>query len=333
MTSISSLILLKKIEENIMKKVLIKSLLILITFALFAACSTDNKDIQPSGKLKIVATTGMIDDAIKNIAGDKVEIIKVICGPGVDPHSYVPSVSDAEAIMKADLVFYNGVGLEAKMGDILASKGSDKAISVGAAIPIDSLIDINPDDKIEDFDPHVWNNPLIWKHSIQKIIDVLVENDPINANHYRDLGGDYLRDVFDAYNYALFKYQQIPQQKRILVTGHDAFRYFSRAYDFSVKAVHGITTETEAGIKELRELADFVVENKVDVLFFETMVNTKSVEALRNAVQSRQHKISISDKPLYSDALGDVSPVDTYIGIIKYNADLIHDELTAVNNE
>ncbi|MBE2188418.1 MAG: zinc ABC transporter substrate-binding protein [Candidatus Kapabacteria bacterium] len=310
-----------------------KFIFVLLASVLVLSCSKEESKPENTGKLKIVATTGMIDDAIKNIAGDRVEIIKVICGPGVDPHSYVPSVSDAEAIMKADLVFYNGVGLEAKMGEILASKGSEKSIAIGNAIPKDSLIDINPDDNIEDYDPHIWNNPLIWKYSIQRIIDVLVEKDPLNANFYKDNGADYLRDVFDAYNYALYKYQQIPAENRILVTGHDAFRYFSRAYSFEVKAVHGITTETEAGIKELRELADYVVEKKVHVLFFETMVNNKSVEALRNAVQSRNHEIQISDKPLYSDALGDESPVDTYIGIIKYNADLIQNELTSGHSE
>jgi manganese/zinc/iron transport system substrate-binding protein len=308
---------------------LIKLSLILGIFT-FIGCSSDKGDTVTTGKLKIVATTGMIEDAIRNIAGDNVEIIKVICGPGVDPHTYVPTISDAQAIKRADLVFYNGVGLEAKMGEIIASKGESFAIAVGDAIPLDSLIDINPDDNIEDFDPHVWNNPLIWKYSIQRIIDVLVEKDPENANYYKDNGADYLSEVYEAYNYALFKYKQIPVQKRILVTGHDAFRYFSRAYDFKVKAVHGITTETEAGIKELQELAEFVAENKVDVLFFETMVNTKSVEALRNAVLSRNHQIRISDKPLYSDALGDVPPVNTYVGIIRYNADLIHDELTSV---
>ncbi len=303
---------------------------LILAILVFAGCSSDSDDTGSSGRLKIVATTGMIEDAIRNIAGDNVEIIKVICGPGVDPHTYVPTISDAQAIKQADLVFYNGVGLEAKMGEIIASKGEPFAIAVGDAIPIDSLIDINPEDNIEDYDPHVWNNPLIWKYAIQKIIDVLVERDPTNANYYKDYGAEYLSDVFEAYNYALFKYKQIPVHKRVLVTGHDAFRYFSRAYDFRVKAVHGITTETEAGIKELQELAEFVTENKVDVLFFETMVNTKSVEALANAVLSRNHPIRISDKPLYSDALGDVPPVNTYIGIIRYNADLIHDELSSV---
>ncbi len=285
--------------------------------------STNNKSV----KLKVTSTTGMITDALLNIAGDKIELIATICGPGIDPHSYIPTTKDIVNISKSDIIIYNGLNLEAKMGEILGSQGKDKAFAIGEAIPTDSLINNSEVSDILDYDPHVWNDPKLWINSVDMLVEVLSDKDPDNASFYRENGKKYIASILEAYEYAKAKYAEIPRNQRVLISEHDAFQYFAKAYDFDVMSVLGMNTDSEAGIKVIQELSDYVVKNKVKSAFVETIINHKGIQALQNAVKSKKWDLNIADKPLYSDALGQESPTDTFIGIIKYNADVIHEAL------
>jgi manganese/zinc/iron transport system substrate-binding protein len=302
--------------------------LILMTF--FLLNCTDDKPIENADgtkKLKVTSTTGMITDALKSIAGDKIELVATICGPGIDPHSYIPTTKDIVNINKSDLIIYNGLNLEAKMGEILGSQGKDKAFAIGDAIPIDSLINNSEKSNILDYDPHVWNDPMLWIYSLYMLVDVLVEKDSSNAEFYRENGEKYIDEVIEAYKYAKEKYSQIPKNQRVLISEHDAFQYFAKAYDFEVMSVLGMNTDSEAGIRVIQELSDYVVRNKVKSAFIETIINQKGIQALQNAVKSKKWDINIAEKPLYSDALGQNPPTDTFVGVIIYNADVIYEAL------
>lgn len=302
--------------------------LILIAFFLLN-CSEEKpkENIKDTTKLQVTSTTGMITDALKKIAGDKIELIATICGPGIDPHSYIPTTKDIVNINKSDLIIFNGLNLEAKMGDILGSQGKDKAFAIGEAIPKDSLINNSVKSDILDYDPHVWNNPMLWIYSLNMLVDILVQKDPVNEEFYRQNGKKYIDEVIQAYKYAKDKYAQIPQNQRVLISEHDAFQYFAKAYDFQVMSVLGMNTDSEAGIKVIQELSDYVVKNKVKSAFIETIINHRGIQALQNSVKSKNWDLKIAEKPLYSDALGQQPPTDTFVGIIIYNADVILEAL------
>lgn len=307
-----------------------KYLLLVVLVLSLLSCSEDKSDLASKDgqtKLKVTSTTGMITDALKSIAGDKIELVATICGPGIDPHSYIPTTKDIVNISASDLIIYNGLNLEAKMGEILGSQGKGKAYAIGDAIPKDSLINNSEKSDILDYDPHVWNDPMLWLYSINMLIDVLVEKDPQNSDFYKTNGKRYIDEIKKAYEYAKNKYSEIPQKQRVLISEHDAFQYFAKAYDFQVKSVLGMNTDSEAGIKVIQELSDYVVNNQVKSAFIETIINQKGIQALQNAVKSKKWDIKIADKPLYSDALGQNSPTDTFIGTIIYNADVIAEAL------
>ena len=306
------------------------AVIIILTFSILMYNCSENKQDMPinkSSKLRVTSTTGMITDALNNIAGDKIELVATICGPGIDPHSYIPTTRDIVNINSSDLIIYNGLNLEAKMGEILGSQGKDKAFAIGTAIPKDSLINNSEKSNILDYDPHVWNSPMLWIYSLNMLIDVLVEKDPENADFYKTNGEKYINDIKEAYDYAKAKYSEIPQNRRVLISEHDAFQYFAKAYDFQVMSVLGMNTDSEAGIRVIQQLSDFVVANQVKSAFIETIINQKGIQALQNAVKSKKWEIKIAEKPLYSDALGQNPPTDTFIGTIIYNADVIHEAL------
>ncbi len=306
-----------------------KLLPLALTISLIVACNKiDDTGIETGhNKLKVTATTGMIADALKFIAADKIELVTTICGPGIDPHSYIPTTKDIVNISKSDLIFYNGLNLEAKMGEILGSQGKDKAFALGEAIPKDSLINNSDKSVILDYDPHVWNNPLLWINAIDRLVEILVEKDSVNADFYKKNSELYIKSITEAYNYAKDKYSQLPKNQRVLVTEHDAYQYFAQIYDFQVKSVLGMNTDSEAGIKVIQELSNFVVANKIKAAFIETIINHKGIQALQNSVRSKNWELKITEQPLYSDALGQTAPTDTYVGTIIYNADVIYEAL------
>ncbi len=276
--------------------------------------------------LKVVATTGMIGDMAKTIAGDHVRVT-VLCGPGIDPHTYKPTLKDVKNMRQADLVFYNGLHLEANLIDFLKTDLAEKSIQVTKDIPKSMLINWLEDGKAEGYDPHIWNNLPAWALTTKTVAEALSEKDPKHLDLYNKNGKLYAQKVMDLHQYAIKKLVKLPVGHRILVSGHDAFQYFAKSYGLQSIALMGISTVAETGTREIRDIVNRIVMDEIKVIFTENILNNKGMQAVQKAVEATGKRVRLSDTELYSDALGRHSPVNTYIGMIKYNIDNILREL------
>lgn len=296
--------------------------LCLLPFVL-AACAP-REDAPPEGDLaerplRIVATTSIVADLAREVVGDRAEVVALM-GPGVDPHLYRAREGDVERMRRADVILYNGLGLEGRMGEVLARLG-DRAWAVAEAIPPERRL---PAEDFEgQFDPHVWMDVALWQEAARALADHLATVDPAHADTYRARAAAYAErlDALDAY--VRERIAAIPETQRVLVTAHDAFGYFGRAYGIEVRGLQGLSTATEAGAADVQALAAFVTERRIPALFVETSVSPRAIEAVRQAVRARGFEVAIGGD-LYSDALGgEGSGADTYEGMIRHNVDTI----------
>jgi len=280
-----------------------------------------------AGVLRIVATTGQIGDAVKNVGGEHVQV-HVLMGPGVDPHLFVASEGDVNRLQQADVIFYNGLFLEAQMADVLRRIGERKP-GVAVAEQIDPDLLLPWAEYSGEFDPHVWFDVTLWMRVVEAIRDTLIEADAANAAAYRANTDAYLQELAELHAYVQQRAAEIPTAQRVLITAHDAFHYFGRAYGFEVRGLQGISTAAEAGAADVRDLADFIVARKIPAIFVETSVPVRTVEAVQAAVANRGYSVSIGGE-LYSDALGDeASGGATYADMVRHNIDAIANALQA----
>ena len=274
-----------------------------------------------SEKIVITTTTNVITDLVENIGGDNVSVTGLM-GPGVDPHLYRPSASDVKKLQNADIVFYNGLDLEGKMGDIFVKIGREgtSVWAVSENIPQESLLSL---DDQGHFDPHIWWDVELWMEAAKVVATGLKEHDPENSEIYDKNLSEYL-DKLEALNSInLVKIDSIPEEQRVLVTAHDAFQYFGHAYGFEELAIQGWSTDSEAGIREIQNLADEISERKINALFVETSISPATIEALKAAVQDKGHDIVIGGE-LFSDAIGEKGTHEgTYLGAFTHNIDTI----------
>jgi len=306
-----------------MKKVKYILLLILIILAVFACSkSTKKKNVDLSGrKINIVTTIGMITDVTRNIGGNRVNVTGLM-GPGIDPHLYKASEGDVSSLSKADLVFYSGLHLEAKMGDVLEKMGS-MITTVAVTKTLDEAKLISPPEFEGAHDPHVWFDVTLWMKAAEVIRDTLIEVDPKSAEFYKLNAENYLVQLDELNKYVIEQVSRVPEQQRVLITAHDAFNYFGLKYGFDVRGLQGISTVTEAGTKDVQELADFIAINRIPAIFIESSVPVRNIEAVQAAVESRGFNVKIGGE-LYSDAMGDWGTEDgTYIGMVKHNINTI----------
>ena len=294
-----------------------------------AGCATEKADRgEIAGRpVHVVATTSMIADLARQIGGDRVAV-EGLMGPGVDPHLYRPSEGDVARLAGADVVFYNGLHLEGRMAEVLEGIEAQGIASeaVAEAIPEDRRI------VSELFqgsvDPHVWMDVALWKEAAGAVARRLSELDPTHAAAYQSRLAAYAvrLDSLDAW--ARGRAAGVPEAMRVLVTAHDAFGYFGRAYGFDVRGLQGLSTATEAGTADVQQLAAFVAERRIPAMFVESSVPPRAIEAVRAAVRARGFDVRIGGN-LYSDALGDAaSGAGTYEGMIRHNVDTIVDALT-----
>lgn len=272
-------------------------------------------------KLKVLCTTGIIADCARRIGGEHCEV-ESLMGPGVDPHLYKARESDLTALASADLVLYNGLHLEAKLADVLEQLGERRAcVAVGAAIPAELLLDAQGTGG--NYDPHVWFDVKLWQHCVQAMHDAIVKADPANSADY-GANFDLLRTEMAALDAQLRQDGiTIPEPQRVIITSHDAFRYFGRAYGFEVRGLQGISTQSEAGTGDVQELISFVVQRKIPALFVESSVPRRSIEAVQEGCQAKGWQVSIGGE-LLSDALGSPgTPGETYLGMLRYNMDTV----------
>ncbi|MEP2023690.1 MAG: zinc ABC transporter substrate-binding protein [Reichenbachiella sp.] len=286
---------------------------------LLLSCQPNQK--ARNGKLKVVTTTGMIYDAVKNIAGDSIEAIALM-GPGVDPHLYKATQGDLKKLQNADLVFYNGLHLEGKMGEIFEKLGrikSVKAVSEDITIAKFRASELYPGT----YDPHIWFDVSLWKEAVQNVHKNLVLLDEANTAYYNKNADKYLKSLDSLHQAVHESIQQIPKEQRMLITAHDAFGYFGEAYNIQVNGLQGISTLSEPGLKDVADLVNLIVENKIKAVFIETSVSKKAINAVVEGCNQQGHDVVIGGS-LYSDAMGPFEQFEgTYIGMVHTNVQTI----------
>lgn len=286
--------------------------------AFFLGCK--NTDVS-SGKLRVVTTTNIISDLVYQIAGDAIELEHLMVS-GVDPHLYKASEGDVMKLYNADIIFYNGLHLEGKMGDVFSKiEGKQKIISLGDFLPKAELI--ASESFGGNYDPHVWFDIQLIHQFVEKITEELSTSDPKNAEIYRKNKKTYQQELTTLDKNLQEIIAAIPPEKRILITAHDAFSYFGKSYDFEVRGLQGISTITEAGVQDVRNLSNFIVTHQIKAIFVENSVPRRTIEALQAAVRAQGHDVAIGGT-LYSDSLGNPGTDEgTYIGMYRYNVETI----------
>lgn len=294
---------------------------------LLTGCSAPavNED-SSKDKLNIVATTTMLADLVSSIGGERVTV-NGLMGPGIDPHLYQASAGDVSLMQKADVVVYNGLHLEGKMGEIfenLSNQGS-AVICIEKGLDESRLLAWEDDNSIHD--PHIWFDVSLWKDAAKTVAKGLTDADPNGKADYEANLDVYLKELDETDTYIRGRADELPEKHRVLVTAHDAFQYFGKAYGFEVRGLQGISTDAEAGTADVSDLANFIVERQIKAIFVESSVPPKTIEALQAAVKAKGFDVSIGGE-LYSDSLGDAqSGADTYILTVKANVDTIVDAL------
>ncbi|MBQ9495872.1 MAG: zinc ABC transporter substrate-binding protein [Treponema sp.] len=293
--------------------------LCLLAASVSAGGSKDSMEMM-DGKPLVVTTIGMIEDAVKNIGGNDVHVVALMKA-GVDPHLYKATAGDIKKLQRADLILYNGLHLEAKMSDVLAKLAQERfVVAVAEDIAKENRLPFEE----SEFDPHVWFDVMLWSnHVVKAVYDSLCRLVPANKDAFTMRYNTYQNELMALDRYIRERTNSLPKSKRVLVTAHDAFNYFSRAYGFEVRGLQGVSTATEASTRDMQQLADFIAERKLPAIFIESSVPHKNVKALQAAVQARGFSVSIGGE-LYSDAMGDAGTLDgTYIGMLKHNIDTI----------
>ena len=301
-----------------------RSLFLLIIALQFFACSEQEASQATNQKKKIVVTTNIIFDAVEYIAGERNEVVALM-GEGIDPHLYKASQNDVEQLIQADMVVYNGLHLEGKMIEILEKlKRSKEVIALGEGIPDDEIID---SDNLSTPDPHIWFDALLWADAIAYFSEELMAWDTLNAHYYASRTEEYINELIEADAYAKEKINAIEQEQRVLITAHDAFHYFGRAYSIEVYGLQGISTMSEYGIKDVSNLVNFIIERKIKSVFVESSVSEKALKSVVEGCRKKGQDVKIGGM-LYSDAMGArMGPEGSYKGMFYYNVNTIYQGL------
>lgn len=306
-----------------------KILLVATAFILFilAGCQSDSAEkAKNDSTIQITTTTTMITDLVEQIGGEHVTV-EGLMGPGIDPHGYQASASDVTNMMEADVVVSNGLHLEAKLGEVfegLEQQGKDVFVLEEGLSEEHFLAS---DDGSSAYDPHIWFSVSNWKMAADHIAEQLSEIDRDNASDYQKNNENYQKELDELALYITERITEIPEESRYLVTAHDAFHYFGEEFGFEVVGLQGLNTQSEAGTRDVSELAQLVADKQIKAIFVESSVPTRTIESLQEAVQQKGWDVSIGGE-LFSDALGDESQqAETYVKMYKSNIDTIVDAL------
>ena len=275
-------------------------------------------------KLQIVATTGMIGDAVAIIAGDKADVT-VLMGPGVDPHLYKATQGDLNALRSGDIIFYNGLHLEGKMQEVFDRLATTKKVfPVAAGIPESKLRTVAQVNGISTHDPHIWFDVQLWMLAVAEIGKQLSASDPTNAAFYATQTTKYLEQLAALDVFVKEKMSAIPETHRTLITSHDAFGYFGAAYGIRVKGLQGISTAAEFGLKDITDMVNMIIAEDIKAVFVESSVSEKSIQAVIEGCHQKNHNIKAGGT-LYSDAMGAAgTPEGNYIGMVTHNVEVIY---------
>ncbi|TDX29355.1 manganese/zinc/iron transport system substrate-binding protein [Modicisalibacter xianhensis] len=272
---------------------------------------------QQTTPLDVVVTIGMLADVVEHVGGECVDVTALM-GPGVDPHLYQAGARDVYTLQKADLILYSGYSLEGQLGDVLARFGEIKPTLAVAPASIDKETLITVQDSYG-IDPHLWMAVDLWAQTVPTVADALIEQRPGCEAAIRDNAEHYAAQLEALHGWIEASIATIPDTQRILVTAHDAFNYYGRAYGIEVAGIQGISTETETGVADIRNMVDVVVERQVPAMFVESTINPRTVQAVIDAARQRGHEISIGGQ-LYSDAMDEAGTAGgTYVGMLHAN--------------
>lgn len=294
---------------------------------LFLGCGKEEDD---SGKLTVVTTTTMITDMVRELCGPHAEVHGLM-GPGVDPHLYKATAGDVTHLQNADLIFYSGLHLEGRMTDLFVkmSRQGKEVWALTENIPEDRLLE--PPEFQGLHDPHVWFDPEIWVLGIDVAVKALSKVDPVNASTYKERGDDLRTRYLELHQWAKQRAATLPENNRTLVTSHDAFNYFGRAYGFKVIGVQGISTVTEAGLADIARTVDLIRERKVKAIFVESSVSPATIQRIS------EDSGAVIGGELFSDAMGSPGQMETangetydagtYEGMLRHNINTVVEAL------
>jgi manganese/zinc/iron transport system substrate-binding protein len=283
--------------------------------------SPADEKVKDSKLIKIVATVGMVADLVEKVAGKRAQVSQIM-GAGVDPHLYKSTRDDVRSMMSADMVFYSGLSLEGKMTDTLLKLAREKPV-VAVTQKLDPNDLLAPAEATGHPDPHVWMDVSAWAKCIGIVEESLTKFAPQYQEEFQKNAAAYHNELSKLHTYGILSLQTIPAESRLLITSHDAFNYFGRAYNLQVKGVQGISTESEAGLLHVNHLVDEIVQKKIKAIFVESSVSQKSIEAIIEGVRMQGHDIIIGGV-LFSDAMGEKGTYEgTYIGMLDHNITLV----------
>jgi len=283
-----------------------------------------------SGALSLVATTGQVNSALQALTEGTGATVKLFCGPGVDPHSFSASTRDIQAMKDCDAIIYNGFHLEARLDEHLHHTFGDKSWSMASVFPEENRLDWVEDGETDPnapFDPHIWNHLPGWSKCVQGLAEHLMEIDPDHKDAYQKNLESYSTKIDTAHQWASEQLASIPQQRRYIVSAHDAFNYFAKVYSMQTLAPLGVGNDAEADIQTMSNVAAEISQKKVPVIFLEAITNPKVSKALQEACQSRGWDVKIVSQQLYSDDLGETAPQNTFLGAFRSNVEIMVENL------
>lgn len=293
---------------------------VLATFSLCMGCGTAPTESSRGYPIKAIATVGMVGDVVQSIGGEHVAVQQIM-GSGIDPHLYKATRDDVATILQGDVIFYSGLMLEGKMADTLIKISRSKPVFAVTEM-IDETSLLEPEDLAGHYDPHVWMDVSAWSTCVELVAEALIEFDPEHASDYQANAETYRKELAKLHDYGLEAIGSIPEESRVLITSHDAFNYFGRAYGLDVQGVQGLSTESEAGLQRVNELVDMIVSKNVKAVFVESSVPRKNIDALIEGARSKGHNVTVGGE-LFSDAMGQAGTYEgTYIGMLDHNITL-----------
>ncbi|WP_439490010.1 metal ABC transporter solute-binding protein, Zn/Mn family [Algoriphagus sp.] len=303
-----------------MKKFLAIVSILLLSFS----CKFENRHERE--RPMIVTTTSILADGIRNIVGEKAEVVSLMPA-GVDPHLYKASVRDLDLLQNADLVIYHGLFLEGKMTEIFEKLAfKQDLINVSEKLPQDLLLRSGPES--HSVDPHIWFDVSLWSQALSHTTEEIIQWRPEWESAIRNNSNKYLAQLAILHQDTQDKIAELRKANQALITAHDAFSYFGKAYELEVLGLQGLSTLSEPGLRDLTGLVSFIVERNIHAVFAEQTISPKAIEAVVAGCANQNHFIKLAG-PLYTDSLGSVdTPAGTYIGMIETNVQVIFESLT-----
>jgi manganese/zinc/iron transport system substrate-binding protein len=295
---------------------------------LTAGCSQEGQAALGERPIRVTATTGMVADTARRVGGERVSVTALM-GPGVDPHLYKASEGDIARLADADLILYNGLNLEGKMGEIFTrmASGGKPTVAVGDGVP-PSLLREPTGPALQALgaghhDPHIWFDVSLWSRTIQPVVEALVRLDADHRSEYEANGAAYRKELESLHGECKTRLATVERARRVLVTAHDAFGYFGRAYDVEVVGLQGISTASEYGLKDVQRIVQMIADRKIKAVFVESSVPRRSIEAVIAGCEARDHHVRLGGT-LFSDAMGEAgTPEGTYPGMVRHNVETI----------